>query len=170
MFNWEDFKKEITDEVIRECEEIKVKYEEENGTGEVDEHNLYSVVDLCNDLYIFIDVSTGNEKLSCFLFSVEGYDNERGIVIGDAVQITKDTSIESIKYSIDILLESCKQRLTFRKYAAEVTIKAFYNTAKLDEVEIQGDIASEIKQMLNKSVFEDYKSINVRKVMPTERG
>lgn len=166
MSRWENFKENIINDVVSECREITAKYKEVKDTGKLDKNNLNSRVDLNDNYYIFIDVdSADNENLNYFWFSVE--DDCGGYSIDE--QNTADISEESIRYNVNLLLESCKTELFSKSYAAEITIKVFYNTDKSDEAEIMDDIASEVKDIIDESCFTDYEYVDVLEITLTNK-
>lgn len=164
MCKWEAFKEKIINDVISECKEITAKYKEVKDAGKLDKNNLNGRVDLNDNYHIFIDVdSADNENLNYFWFSVE--DDCGGDSIDE--QDTTDISEESIRYNVNLLLESCKTELLPKSYAAEITIKVFYNTNKSDEAEIMDDITSEVKNIIDESCFTDYEYVDVLEITPT---
>lgn len=162
MLEWLSYKEKIISDVITECNEIKAKYKEEKDAGILDKNTLTGKVDLNEDYYIYIDVdSDDDEKLNHFWFSVEDYNGSDSF----GEQDTQDTSIESIKYNMDILLEACKPMCVGRECAAEITIKVFFETNKIDKDKIKDDVFAIIKSLLEESSFTDYEYIDVLDIM-----
>lgn len=110
MCKWENFKENIINNVVSECREIVAKYKEVKDAGKLDKNNLNGRVDLNDDYHIFIDVdSDDNENLNYFWFSVE--DDCGGDSINE--QDSADISEKSIRYNVNLLLESCKTELNY---------------------------------------------------------